>query len=229
LDLRSRLIKDEANVNVANVNGAGTVVKDDLHLDPSKRLIEYVFFDDIEDEDIKSDDDMEDFGSWSYEDNDSKSLTAGNGNGNDASAKNRPSSTNAKGNNYRNAKGVLNPPSHNKKTTDQLQKEQEETLEHEITQMATQLKQSSLSIKATLASQNSNLTEMETLAQANLDRTKDITDKVEERVRASGWRKSVKRWITFFNCFRHLGVLFFDDKGCAQEKGGLFVLLWQSS
>eukprot|EP01083_Nonionella_stella_P007032 20338_1 len=63
--------------------------------------------------------------------------------------------------------------------------------------MASQFKKSSLNIKSTLSSQNVNLEEMETLAQSNLDKTEDVTEKVTAQVK-SGWRKGVGRWITFF-------------------------------
>jgi len=77
-------------------------------------------------------------------------------------------------------------------------KEQEEdatkTLQDEITEMAEQLKNSTLSINNTLSHQNTSLSEMEYLAQSNLDKTKDATEKVQEHVK-KGWRKSVGRWM----------------------------------
>ncbi len=84
-----------------------------------------------------------------------------------------------------------------KLTPEEIQKQQEEMLQEEISNMATQLKQSSLHIKSTLASQNVHLDEMETLAQQNLDKTKDVTDKVTDENRRR-WRKGAGRWIVFF-------------------------------
>lgn len=84
-----------------------------------------------------------------------------------------------------------------KKTPEQIQQEQEEILQEEISQMADQLKASSLNIKSTIASQNQDLQEMETMAQENLDKTKDVTEKVETENR-KGWRRAMGKWITFF-------------------------------
>jgi hypothetical protein len=88
-------------------------------------------------------------------------------------------------------------PKEEKLTSEQLQKQQEEMLEQEISEMANQLKKSSLNIKQTLKSQNEDLNEMETLVQENLDRTVDIKDKVTDQVK-KGWSRSVGKWVTFF-------------------------------
>ena len=84
-----------------------------------------------------------------------------------------------------------------KKTPEQIQQEQEEILQEEISQMADHLKSSSLNIKSTIASQNQDLQEMETMAEENLDKTKDVTEKVETENR-KGWRRAMGKWITFF-------------------------------
>lgn len=123
-----------------------------------------------------------------------------------------------------------------KKTPEQIQQEQEEILQEEISQMADQLKASSLNIKSTIASQNQDLQEMETMAQENLDKTKDVTEKVETENR-KGWRRAMGKWITFFFilgtwvfCFLTIRVvpkrknacLFFCDDYDSHDDGGYF-------
>jgi hypothetical protein len=81
-------------------------------------------------------------------------------------------------------------------TSEELQRQQEELLEEEISEMAKQLKTSSLAIKSTLANQNQQLEEIETITMSNLDKTKDMTDKVTEEVKR-GWRKAASRWFIF--------------------------------
>ncbi len=80
-----------------------------------------------------------------------------------------------------------------------LQKQQEEQLlQQEITEMATQLKQSTMNINTTLTFQNLELDNVETLAICNLDKTKNIQEDVTEHVKVTGWKKNVGRWIVFF-------------------------------
>ena len=81
-------------------------------------------------------------------------------------------------------------------TSEELQRQQEELLEEEISEMAKQLKNSSLAIKSTLANQNQQLEEIEMITMSNLDKTKDMTDKVTEEVKR-GWRKAASRWFIF--------------------------------
>ena len=83
-------------------------------------------------------------------------------------------------------------------TKEELQKRQEELLQQEISDMASQLKQSTMNINSTLVSQNIDLDNVETLAQNNLDKTKNVKDEVTDHVKATGWRKNVGRWIVFF-------------------------------
>lgn len=90
-------------------------------------------------------------------------------------------------------------------TSEQMRREQEEMLQHDISEMAAQLKQSSLQIKSTLASQNKDLDQMETLAKENLDKTSQVTHNVTEHVRA-GWKSSFQKWFVFFVI---LGTWFF--------------------
>lgn len=74
----------------------------------------------------------------------------------------------------------------------------DEKLQHEISAMAEQLKQSTLHINSTLSTQNVHLDTMETLAQTNLDSTKDVTDNVTEHNKQYGWKKTTSRWLVFF-------------------------------
>ena len=161
----------------------------------SKQMINHIFFDDIED-DSDFNDDMNDLDDFSVI---SSNNDNANDNGTGADGQREVTETQSRTNTHnRDANTRAGATPQKKKTPQDIQKEQEQMLEEEIAQMATQLKQSSLSIKTTLASQNNNLEEMETMAQANLDKTKDVTDKVAEQVRATGWRKSAGRWFTFF-------------------------------
>ena len=167
-----------------NARGGGVGL---VHDDSAERLINHVFFDDL---DENSDDETED----GMDDNDDDSLAEYE---EDLAAtdsvgahQNDKSTTNGT------TRTSLNMP-RPKMTSEELQKEQKELLENEISQMADQLKQSSLHIKSTLAAQNVDLDEMETIAQANLDKTKDVTDKVTEQNRI-GWRRSIGKWVTFF-------------------------------
>ena len=186
--------------------------------DTSKRLIESIFYDDVDlvDSDSQSHSEFElefDSDIDSYHGN-----GIGNGNGNDGTrTRTRDEDTgNTNTNTPRSAPrsaAMPKPKPQQKMTSKQLQKQQEQMLEREITQMATQLKQSSLGIKQTLKSQNENLDEMETLAQENLDRTIDVKEKVTEQVQR-GWRRSVGRWVTFcavlgtwFFCFLAIRVV----------------------
>jgi len=76
-------------------------------------------------------------------------------------------------------------------------KEQEENLQDEIAELASQLKQSTKNINLRLSSQNVELDEMGDLVETNVDHTKTVTDKVTDHVK-TGWRKSVGRWLVFF-------------------------------
>ena len=183
--------------NSVHVNDNDKDKDKDKDYHASKQMINHIFFDDIED-DSDFNDDMNDLDDFSV-------ISSNNDNANDndnhngADGQREVTETQSRTNTLnRDANTRAGATPHKKKTPQDIQKEQEQMLEEEIAQMATQLKQSSLSIKTTLASQNNNLEEMETIAQANLDKTKDVTDKVAEQVRATGWRKSAGRWFTFF-------------------------------
>jgi len=182
------------------LEGRGVDSKDD----PALRMINHIFFDEMEETDDENDSDSED-----YSDQESLGIEAvaeGEGEGDlngsgaidatppSAAASHAATHTNKRDNHTR--QEVPSIPER-KLTPEEMQKEQEEMLNEEITNMASQLKNSSLNIKSTLSSQNVDLEEMETLAQSNLDKTKDVTEKVTAQVR-SGWRKGVGRWITFF-------------------------------
>lgn len=88
----------------------------------------------------------------------------------------------------------------NLKSTEEIQLHQEDVIEEEIAQMASQLKKSSIAIKSTLISQNRQLAEMEFITQANLDHTKDITDKVTDEVKRR-WRQTASRWFVMLIVF----------------------------
>lgn len=74
--------------------------------------------------------------------------------------------------------------------------QEEDILQEEISNMASQLKQSSLQIKSTLASQNKNLENIEMLAQDNLSKTSQVAQNVTQHVSA-GWRHSFRKWFVF--------------------------------
>jgi hypothetical protein len=207
-----------------------------LQLNPddsnSNNLINHIFFDDDDDDDNDDDDDDDDdngkdcnLGSileselFAEDDTDDDNNTNGNA-------------------------GILHPldtqlsptlpKPKSKISSQQRQKQQEDMLQQEIVEMAAHLKESSLGIKSTLSAQNTDLTQMERLAQDNLDKTKDVTDKVTQQVRA-GWRKSVGKWVTFFVvlgtwmfCFLTIRIvpkrkgaclLFCDGNGKGREHG----------
>ena len=77
------------------------------------------------------------------------------------------------------------------------EKNEEEVLQKEIAAMTQHLKQRTHDINSKLASQNQELNGLQDQMQSNLDRTKNVSDKVEGEVK-SGWRKSAGRWLTFF-------------------------------
>ena len=180
------------------------VVPDDSS--SNKRLINYVFFDELD-----SDDDIDEI----LEDDD-ESLATEYSEGPLPDANHSDSDGNMNRNTAASTSRQSMPKP--KMTSEELQKEQEEMLENEISQMAAQLKQSSLKMKSTLHSQNVDLDEMETLAQANLDKTKDVTDKVTEQVNA-GWRKSFGRWMAFFIILGTWSFCFLTIRVMPKRKG----------
>lgn len=159
--------------------------------DPALRMINHIFFDEMEDTDDEKDSDDEE----SDQEFDAVAEGSLNGGTTDA-APPAAAATHTSRNESQTRQEVPSIPER-KLTPEEMQKEQEEMLNEEITNMASQLKKSSLNIKSTLSSQNVDLEEMETLAQSNLDKTKEVTDKVTAQVK-SRWRKGVGRWITFF-------------------------------
>ena len=77
----------------------------------------------------------------------------------------------------------------------EFQKQQQELLEQELSDMATRLKQSTLAMNATLQTQTKDLDDMEEIAQSNLDQVTDTAKKVEQRLQAKrGWKKRVATW-----------------------------------
>lgn len=85
-----------------------------------------------------------------------------------------------------------------KLTIEELQKQQEEQLQSEISEMAAQLKNATKSINQKLTSGNDDLDNLASLAQSNFDKVKNANEEVTKHVKASGWRKSVGRWVVFF-------------------------------
>ena len=76
-----------------------------------------------------------------------------------------------------------------------LQKQQQELLEAELSDMAKHLKNSTLAMNATLQTQTKDLDDMEVLAQTNLDQVTDTAKDVESRLkRNKGWKKRVATW-----------------------------------
>ena len=77
----------------------------------------------------------------------------------------------------------------------EFQKQQQELLEVELSDMASRLKHSTLAMNVTLQTQTKDLDDMETLAQNNLDTVTDTTKKVEDRLtRNKGWKKRLATW-----------------------------------
>jgi len=89
------------------------------------------------------------------------------------------------------------PPSTSRQEMDptELQKQQQELLEAELSDMAKHLKNSTLAMNATLQTQTKDLDDMEVLAQTNLDQVTDTTKDVEKRLkRNKGWKKRIATW-----------------------------------
>jgi len=70
-------------------------------------------------------------------------------------------------------------------------------LQQDIATMAQQLKHTSLNIHKSLQNQNLQLQEMESLAQESIDKTKHVTEKVQDHVRRN-WKQIIGRWFLFF-------------------------------
>eukprot|EP00557_Chaetoceros_sp_GSL56_P005256 CAMPEP_0176506166 /NCGR_PEP_ID=MMETSP0200_2-20121128/16887_1 /TAXON_ID=947934 /ORGANISM="Chaetoceros sp., Strain GSL56" /LENGTH=620 /DNA_ID=CAMNT_0017905777 /DNA_START=974 /DNA_END=2836 /DNA_ORIENTATION=- len=99
---------------------------------------------------------------------------------------------------------------------------EEEILQEEISNMAAQLKQSSLQIKSTLASQNKNLQNIEMLAQENLNKTSQVAQNVTQHVSA-GWKRSFRKWFVFFMILGTWFFCFLTIRMIPKRKG---VCLW---
>jgi hypothetical protein len=184
-----------SNSNDYNYNGNG------IHhpLESTAKLINFLFFDQDDDtvsgaSDVDIDDDYSDTNSNTNSDNNAEQQQQ------------QQTQKNA---------NTTNTP---KQTSTQIQKQQEEILQQEISEMASRLKQSSLGINSTLTAQNIDLFEMEELARDNLDKTKNITEKVNRQVRA-GWRRSFGKWMAFFFVMVSWSFCFLTIRVVPKRKG----------
>ncbi len=116
-----------------------------------------------------------------------------------------------------------------KLTTEELQKQQEEQLQNEISEMAEQLKHATMNINKTLASGNNDLDNLASLAQSNFDRVKNANEEVTKHVKASGWRKSVGRWVVFFCVLSTWILCFLTIRVVPKRKGTCLFLCKEES
>ena len=83
-------------------------------------------------------------------------------------------------------------------TEEEYHTEMQETLESEIAEMASRLKQSSLAMNESLKAQNEDVDRMTELTHRNLDDVTNIAGNVEDRLRTHGWRKTFGTWSLVF-------------------------------
>jgi len=116
-----------------------------------------------------------------------------------------------------------------KLTVEELQRQQEEQLQNEIAEMAEQLKHATMSINKTLASGNDDLDNLASLAQSNVDRVKNANEEVTKHVKATGWRKSVGRWVIFFCVLSTWVVCFLTIRVVPRRKGACLFFCEEES
>ena len=94
-------------------------------------------------------------------------------------------------------------------TTQVAETSPQDMLEAEISEMAHQLKNSSLHMHSTLAQQNKTMDSIAETQQGNLDKVHAATDKVQDHLKR-GWKRSFFTWTLFFiimGCFAFLILL----------------------
>ena len=129
-----------------------------------------------------------------------------------------------------NSNNNISPLSPKKKLTrEEQQKQQEEQLQNEISEMAAHLKQSTMNINSTLATQNKDLDNVEELAQNNLDKTKIVKEEVTDHVKATGWRKGFGRWVIFFVVLSTWVFCFLTIRVIPKRKGACLFFCEDSS